>query len=79
LKVGLNKAINFEVPNGMDFLASLSFSKISAQYIIICETVTMKGNKILNVYKIINLKEVCMGTGVQVFIYNRILNGTDKR
>jgi hypothetical protein len=54
----MNKAINFEVPNRMDFLASLSFSRRSAQYIIVCETVTMKGNKILNVYKIINLKEV---------------------
>jgi len=74
----MNSAINFEVPNRMDFLASLSFSRRSTQYIIVCETVTMKGNKILNVCKIIDLKEVCMCTGVQVFIYNRILNGTDK-
>jgi len=68
----MNKAINFEVPNSMDFFSSLSFPRRSAQYIIICETVIMKGNKILNVYKIINIVEVCMCTGVQVFIYNRI-------
>lgn len=68
--------MNVKIPKRMDFLASLSFAR-SAHYLVVSETVTMKGNKILNVYRIINLVEVCMCM-VRIFVCDRILNGIDQ-